>query len=222
MSKASMRAYHLIREGILAGRFQPGERLTEKELAAECGVSRTPVRDALRMLAAELYVTSVPNYGTFVTDWSLDDIQDIFELRALIEGYGARRAATRASGAQIAALEEQAAVIQAELERERGPDLDVFLTANRRFHEIVMEASSSERLATLVHHLIQPPVVAKTATRYKRSDLLRSNAHHREIIQAFRARDGDWAQSVMVAHIHAGYSAYRIAHEEAAGKTGTS
>lgn len=211
MSKASARAYQAIREAILTGRYGPGARLVEEDLAQECGVSRTPVRDALRVLASELYVTSVPNHGTFVTEWSPDDIETIFELRALLEGYGARRAAERATPAQLAKLDEQASIIDQALDRREGPDLDTFMGANRRFHAIVMEAAQSERLALMVHRLVQPPVVARTAQRYRRWDIERSNAHHHEIIEAFRARDGQWAQAVMTAHIHAGYRAYRHA-----------
>lgn len=219
MSRASSRAYQAIREGIVSGRFRPGERLTEEELAAVSGVSRTPVRDALRRLAAELFVTTVPNHGTFVTKWSDDDIQDIFELRALLEGHGARRAAARANAGQIARLEAETAVIDAELARPGGPDLDLFLAANRRFHDLVMELSGSERLAMMVHRLVQPPVIARTAARYRASELARSNAHHREIVEAFRAGDGQWAESVMTAHIHAGYRTYRLARIEE--ETGT-
>ncbi|RME62084.1 MAG: GntR family transcriptional regulator [Alphaproteobacteria bacterium] len=208
MSKASARAYQAIRDAILSGHFQPGERLTEEELASACGVSRTPVRDALRVLASELYVTSVPNHGTFVTQWSIEDIETIFELRALLEGYGARRAAARIGAPQIAELETQADIIDAALQRRGGPDRDLFIDANRRFHDIVMEAARSERLTLMVHRLVQPPVVAQTATRYRKEDIARSNAHHREIIEALRTGDGRWAESVMTAHIHAAYRAY--------------
>lgn len=208
MSKASQRAYQAIRDAILSGRYLPGARLTEEELAALSGVSRTPVRDALRLLASELYVTMVPNHGTFVTDWTLDDIVEIFELRSLLEGHGAARAALRAGPEQIAALEEQVRIIDGELAREDAPDLDRFLAANRRFHDLITEAADSARLSAMVHRLVQPPVVARTATRYRRSDLARSNAHHRELIEAFRARDPDWARAVMTAHIRAGLKSY--------------
>ena len=223
MSKASALAYQAIRHAILSGRYPPGARLVEEDLANECGVSRTPVRDALRVLASELYVTSVPNHGTFVTAWSTEDIETIFELRALLEGYGARRAAERATPAQLDALAQQAAMIDKALARRAAPNLDMFMQANRRFHDIIMEAAQSERLAMMVQRLVQPPVVAHTAQRYRRWDIERSNAHHHEIIEAMRAGDGRWAEAVMTAHIHAGYRAYRQSQpkpEDAAADTG--
>lgn len=214
MSKAAARAYDVIRDKILSGAFAPGTRLTEEELAAEIGVSRTPVRDALRNLAGEFYVTMVPNHGAFVTEWSPEDIQDIFELRAMLEGYGARRAAARASDAQLARLVEDAAIIDDALAAGGTPDIDLFLQANRRFHATVMEASGSERLALMVGRLVQQPVVARTARRYRPEDLRRSNAHHRELVDAVRARDGAWAESVMQSHLHAAYRVYQRAEAE--------
>lgn len=87
MSKASQKAFTAIRGKILSGEFPPGSHLKEEELAEVCGVSRTPIRDALRALAGEDYVKIVPNHGTYVSQWSSSDIEDIFALRAMLEGY---------------------------------------------------------------------------------------------------------------------------------------
>ncbi|HAU22025.1 MAG TPA: GntR family transcriptional regulator, partial [Erythrobacter sp.] len=95
MAKASYRAYDTIRALILSGELSPGEQLSEEDLAERCGVSRTPVRDALRRLEAELLVRKNESQRSFVADWSLGDVADAFELRAMVEGYAARRAAER-------------------------------------------------------------------------------------------------------------------------------
>lgn len=215
MSKARDKAFQIIRDKILTGVFLPGERLKEEELADEIGVSRTPIRDALRSLAADYYVTNIPNHGTFVTEWSVGDIEDIFELRSMLEGYAARRAATRATPEQIAQMKTQVARIDAALQTPGAMDIDSFLDANRKLHALVTEAAGSERLSLMITRLVEQPVVARTAIQYRESDLIRSNNHHRELVEALETGDTSWADSVMTSHIQAAYQIYRRAYLEA-------
>lgn len=214
MSKASSKAYQAIREKILSGEFAPGARLTEEELADVCEVSRTPIRDALRALAAEYYVTIIPNHGTFVSKWSREDIEDIFQLRAMLEGYAARRAARRATADQLDVLRQQCNVIDVAIRRGAGPDIDSFLAANRRFHQTIMDAAGSERLSMMISRLIQQPVVDRTARSYDEADLKRSNRHHFELLDAISAGAGEWAESVMRAHILAAFDIFRREYEK--------
>lgn len=93
----SAKVYNHIRDGILAGTFAKGDELKEKNIGDELGVSRTPVREALRQLELEGLVSIIPNKGAFVEGVSTDDIRDIYEIRALLEGLCARWAATRIS-----------------------------------------------------------------------------------------------------------------------------
>ena len=93
MSLAADRAYERVRAGILNGEFAPASRLKEEELVRLCGVSRTPVREALSRLAAEDYVIVARNQGAHVKTWSDADMTDLFDLRALLEGHAAARAA---------------------------------------------------------------------------------------------------------------------------------
>ncbi len=95
--KAAQRAYNTLRAGIIEGVHPPGARVTEQQVATSAGVSRTPVREALRRLEAEGLLRFVPHQGAFVTSWSDQDAEDIFELRAMLEGYGARLAAAKAT-----------------------------------------------------------------------------------------------------------------------------
>src|SRR5947199_10401231 len=103
---ASVAATELIREAILDGRLEPGRRLKEEELARELGISRTPVREALLMLQAEGLVVSTPNRGAMVRVHDAEDLDDLYQLRALLEGHATRRAATRISEQEIEALRE--------------------------------------------------------------------------------------------------------------------
>src|SRR3954454_9399652 len=103
---ASVAATELIRDAIIEGRLEPGRRLKEEELARELGISRTPVREALLVLQAEDLVVATPNRGATVRIHDAKDLDDLYELRSLLEGHAARRAAERATPEQIELLRE--------------------------------------------------------------------------------------------------------------------
>jgi DNA-binding GntR family transcriptional regulator len=211
MSKASERAYSQIRAMILSGALPAGTQLGEEALATRCGVSRTPVRDALRRLEGELLVNRSDTQRTFVADWSLDDVADAFELRAMLEGHAARRAAERMGDAVIHRLRTTNQAIGAAV-RADPPDVEGFIDGNRAFHAIILEAAASPRLAALLGTLIEQPVVRRTAQHYGREALLRSFGEHDELLAAFARRDGAWAEAVMAGHIRRAYHAYADAH----------
>lgn len=211
MSKASERAYGQIRALILSGALPAGAQLAEEALAERCGVSRTPVRDALRRLEGELLVKRSGTQRTFVADWSLDDVADAFELRAMIEGHAARRAAERMSDVLLQRLRETNRAIGAAV-RADPPDVAGFLEGNRQFHATILEAAASPRLAALLGTLVEQPVVWRTAHHYGREALHRSHGEHEELLAAFARGDGAWAEAVMAGHIRRAYHAYADAH----------
>lgn len=201
MSKATEKAYSIIRENILSGDFQPGLHLKEGELVELCGVSRTPVRDALRQLATDRYVVTRRNQGVFVNEWSVDDIKDIFELRSILESLVAERAALHISEEQLNTLRTVHRTIQDMLDKNSAPKIEVFLSENKVFHQVLIDAAQSRTLADTLAQIVQPPLIAQTARQYGSRELQQSNDHHRDIILALEARDGAWAASVMKTHI---------------------
>lgn len=201
MSKATEKAYSLIRENILSGNFAPGTHLKEGDLVDLCGVSRTPVRDALRQLATDRYVVTRRNQGVFVNKWTVDDIKDIFELRAILEPMVAERAAMHITDPQVRELDDIQKSIQSMLDKNNVLNVEFFLEQNKKFHEILMDAASSRALADSLSQIVQPPLIAQTARQYSRQELQNSNDHHRDIVAALDARDGTWAASVMKIHI---------------------
>ena len=209
-ASAADRAYAEIRGLILAGDASPGTPLREEALADIVGVSRTPVRDALRRLEVELYAVRTPGGRLVVADWDSDDVAEIFALRAMLEGHAAARAARRATPAQLAELRHCNAAIEAAVAIEQ-PDVARFLAENRRFHDIILSASASARLSTMLAGLVEQPIVRRTATRYDRADLARSAHEHSQLIQAFAAHDEDWARAVMTAHIRRALHAFQDA-----------
>jgi DNA-binding GntR family transcriptional regulator len=203
MEKAPVisKAYAAIRADIIAGRHRPGAHLREEQLAEAIGVSRTPVREALRRLAAEGLINFLPNQGAFVNSWSAEDLRKIFDLRALLESTAAGQAAPRMTEPDLHRLRELAAGMVRLAER-RGPGfLDKIGALNREFHAIIMKAADNERLAGSVVRTIEFPIVHRTFEAYRPADLRRSLNHHNELIDAFEARDGEWASAVMRAHV---------------------
>jgi DNA-binding GntR family transcriptional regulator len=205
VTNAADRAYNAIRAGILDGTFRPNARLKETELVTFCGVSRTPVREALRRLAAEDFVVIHRNQGAQVKSWSDDDLDDLFSLRALLEGYAAARAATRITPqclARIAAaIQEMDAVLAGGGAQQRK--ITEFLRLNRVVHEQVWEAAGSERLITMLSRLVEQALMAHTAARFSLDRVAQSHHHHQELLGALAARDPAWAEAIMQNHIRA-------------------
>ncbi len=205
MSKASDRAYRRIREGIVGGEWAPGAPLREEELAALCGVSRTPVREALRRLEAEYLLRRTDGARSFVADWTADDVAEMFALRALLEGHAAARAALRIDADGLNALEQLNAVVGKAAET---GDAEAFLAANRGFHTKLLQAAQSPRLAAMLTALVEQPVVRRTAQHYRLQEFVQSHAEHAALIDAMRRRDAAWAESVMVGHIKRAFHAF--------------
>lgn len=207
--RAVDKAYRTVKEGIIEGRYPGGGRITEQEVAAAAGVSRTPVREALRRLQSEGLVDFTPNFGAVVTAWTENDSDEVFELRAMLEAYGARRAARQATDEQLAALRQLAeAQVKESLERKPGY-LDRISAINNRFHHGIQEAAASPRLTRALSSLIEAPLVMKTFHIYTPDDLVRSAQHHLELCNALESRDAEWAASVMRSHVHAARGALR-------------
>jgi len=208
MSKAGERAYRTIKSRILSGDFPPRAHLKEDNLTKICGVSRTPIREALRSLSADYYVEIIPNKGTFVTDWTSEDVEDIFNMRMLLEGYAAQKATRKATPEQIQELTTYCDNIERLLSQAGFIDVDAFLAENHLFHRKLWSASGSARLSALLMRLVAQPVVARTAIAYTHHDISRSNEHHKEIVEAIVAKDSTWARSVMHSHIMAAFQVY--------------
>lgn len=196
-------AYAALRDGIVSGEHPGGTRLKEEDLAGALGLSRTPVREALHRLHAEGLVTVEPRRGALVATWSAGELDEIFELRALVEGYGARRAATRVTDAQVAHLEDLCDAMEEAAARSGGPDHDRIGELNSELHREVHRAASSRYVAGLLTSLVQMPLVMRTFHRYEPEELARSMGHHRELVAALRARRPEWAEAVMHAHVEA-------------------
>lgn len=207
-------AYGLIRKQILSGEQAGGEWLRESELAASIGVSRTPVREALRRLEADGLVRHERNRGAQVQSWAFKDLENVYAIRSRLEPWGCALAAS--SGA--ADLDELKRLAN-EMDLAAGGeelDMDRLTTLNAEFHNAILVASGNDRLRSLMATLVQVPFVWRTFSHYRPEELRRSLGHHHELIDALRAQDATWAESVMRAHIHSAWTSVKRESAEGA------
>jgi len=203
---ATEQAYLTIRRAIVTGDLAEGERLTEQRLAADLGLSRTPVREAISRLILEGFVEKQQGYTTRVAQYPTDEIEQIFDIRRLLESYAARRAATYATNGQIAALRDACAEMARHTPPKSQMDYEIIAQANERFHRTVVEAARSPRLMALLSVAVDVGMVVRTYHLYSEDDLKRSLRHHVELTDAIAAGAETWAENIMSAHIMAAAS----------------
>jgi DNA-binding GntR family transcriptional regulator len=195
---ASAVAADVIRAAIVDGRLEPGTRLKEEELARELGISRTPVREALLVLQTEGLLESAPNRGATVRSYEAVDLDDLYQLRAVLEGFAARRAATRISPEDVALLAESCERFE---ELRAADDVTELVRENVRFHEIILAAAGSGRLASLVRGVVQLPLVYRSFYWYSPDQKRISEHYHRQLTSALGGRDAERAEIVMKEHV---------------------
>ena len=201
----SDQVYNAIRDMISSGEFQGGQPLREQWLAERVGVSRTPVRDALKRLATEGIVELRPNKGAQLVLLGPEEVNDVFDVRSLLEPYLAGRAATRVDEHQLQIM-QQLLVAMEGIVSEGGVQLDELASLNSEFHGLIIDAAKVRPAADALAIAMRPPLVRRTFHRYSSQQLLRSQQHHREILAALRARNSVWAESAMRSHIEAARS----------------
>lgn len=208
MAATAEKAYELLKQRIVGGSYAPGEQLKEEHLARELDISRTPVRAALKRLVDDGLATADPNRGVRVAEWNDYDIEETFELRALLEGHAAERAARR-GGEELANLLDQ---LNEQMQRaidEGGPEMPGKLQhINSRFHRAIVDACGSPRLRGMLEGLIDMPIVIRSHFISSKQDKLQSLSHHRDLAAAVRGGDPELARQVM--HLHLRVASHRF------------
>ena len=194
-------AYSALRDDILSGVLKPDDRLTEVTLADRLNMSRTPVREAVKRLLIEGFLTRAPGEGLRVTGLEPDEVQQIFQIRLKLESYGARRAAEHATAAEQAELHRLAALMTAHTPPKTNQDFDTISRANAAFHRTIMLAAKSPRLGAMMSLAINLGLVLRTYRMYDDHDMIRQSRHHHDIAEAISARDPDWAEAAMSGHV---------------------
>ncbi|QAZ41359.1 GntR family transcriptional regulator [Methylibium sp. Pch-M] len=191
-----------LRTRILSHRLAPGSWIDEKALAVEYGISRTPLREALKVLAAEGLVTMKLRRGAYVTEVSARDLTEVFHLLALLESDAAAAAASRLTPEQLAELE----TLHEQLERNLG-DRDRFFAANERFHLRLLELADNRWRVQMVADLRKVMKLNRHHSLFKQGRLEASLNEHRQLMAALRAGDAEQAQQLMRRHLANGEEA---------------
>ena len=203
-------AYARVRAAIVENRYPPGHRLVEQRIAEELGLSRTPVREALRMLEAEGLVVSERNRGAMVRPLSSTEVVDLYGLRIRLESYAVEVATERASEAELGEL---VAAADAFGDVRRSVDVDAvegvrqLHEANRRFHDGVLTSARHHRLAAMLVRTVDTPLVFQAFRTFGAAEIERSDTFHHLIAEAMCRRDANRASALMAEHIAQGRDA---------------
>lgn len=192
------RVFNKIREDILSGKYSENEELKETSIGNLLGVSRTPVREALRQLELEGLVTIIPNKGAYVNGITKKDIQDIYVIRSYLEGLCAKWACEHITKEQIDKLEEIVYLSEFHARKEHHEQI---LSLDNQFHQLIYEASNSKILhhvLTDFHHYVER---VRKITLASESRAMNSNKEHTAILEAIRQRDGERAEALAHEHI---------------------
>lgn len=193
-----------LRQRIFSHELQPGTWVDEQTIAEQYGISRTPLREALKVLASEGLVTLKPRRGCYVTEISERDLDEIFTVMALLEGQCARETATKATKAERDRLQR----LHADLERAaQANDIDGFFEANQSFHQVVQGVADNRWLSQVIEDLRKVIKLSRHHSLFSEGRLEQSLAEHRVILDALLAGDGDAAEAAMRGHIRSGRAA---------------
>lgn len=195
---ASAAAADLIRQAVVDGRVSPGQRLKEEELAQQLGISRTPIREALLVLQTEGLLEATPNRGATVRSYDAAELEEMYELRAVLEGHAARRAAARVTPEQLDELRASCDRFALLLE---GDDLPALVAENNLFHQVILDAAGSERLGGMVRQVVALPLVYKSYLWYSPAQASASLHIHLQLVTALERGDGERAELVMREHV---------------------
>ena len=186
-----------LRSAIATGRFRPGERLVERELCSLLGVGRTSVREALRQLEAEGLIITVPHRGPAVATIGVDEARDLYEVRALLEGFAGKQAATCATPGQLEALAQAVERLEAAI-AEGGTAL---IEAKTSFYRRLIESCGNVVVGQILTGLHNRVTLLRRTSMTQPGRLKKSLAEIREIYDRIAAHDPDGAEKACIVHI---------------------
>ena len=197
----SSKVFQKLRDNILTGKYAEQEELRENTIGKELGVSRTPVREALRQLELEGLVTIIPNKGAYVSGITGEDVKDIYRMRSLLEGLCARWAAERITEEQLDRLDEIILLAEFHSKRENTINAEQITELDGQFHAVLYEACGSRILKhtlTDFHKYVQN---ARKLSIFSGERARKSIREHKMILRAIRERDPDLAEQLANEHI---------------------
>ena len=190
--------FETLRSAILEGGLKPGERVMEVQLAEKLGVSRTPVREAIRKLELEGLLVMLPRKGAYVADVSIKDVLNVLEVRASLEGLAASLAAERITEEEIENLKKNAEEFE---KMSKENDRDGMILKDTEFHSVLLNASRNDKLLNIVEGLSDQVQRYRVVYFTEYTDAKNIMLEHRAIIEAISERDGEKADRLAQEHI---------------------
>ena len=187
-----------MREAIVNGTLKPGERLMEIQLAEELGVSRTPVREAIRKLELEGFVVMIPRRGTYVAGLSIKDINEVFEIRTALDVLAAGLAAERITEEELEQMERLMVEIGEHIDK---GDMGAIITLDSEFHDILYKASRNDRLVGIINNLREQFTRFRSISIAYPGRLKNTLEEHRQLVEAIAQRNSDVAQQLAREHM---------------------
>ena len=187
-----------LREMIMTGELKEGDRINENELCVSMGISKTPLREALRFLSGEGLISLVPNRGSFVTKPTIEEIKEMFEVMSVLEGVCARAATVKMSPAEFAAIQQLHEKLEREFERR---DQKKYIHINNHYHAYIQELAGNRTLNQIVNGLRKKILMYRFQSLNLSGRFDDSIKEHRELLNAFRDRNARKAEKIMKLHL---------------------
>lgn len=190
----------VVRERILKGEYEIGEKIKENQIASELKVSRTPIREAFKLLENEGLIDYIPNRGCFAKGFTKQDVDDIYAVREALEELAVRWAVARITESELTALEEQVDLMEFYTKKK---DKKRVLELNTSFHEVIYASARSRFLAQVLRSYKEYIEKTRKSIFYEQSYLEGILSEHRAIFEAIRDRDEERAVEAISKHLEA-------------------
>jgi DNA-binding GntR family transcriptional regulator len=187
-----------LREMIMTGELKEGDKIRENELCSSMGISKTPLREALRVLSAEGLIKLVPNRGSYVSKPTFESIKEMFDVMSVLEGVCARTAAEKMSDKQFEFLVKLHRKLEEKFEQRNQ---EAYIRYNNRYHSFVQELAGNRALNQIVNGLRQRILLYRFQSLNLEGRFEDSIREHRELLEAFRERDTEKAETLMKNHL---------------------
>jgi len=187
-----------LREMIMTGELKEGDKISENELCVAMEISKTPLREALRVLSVEGLISLVPNRGSFVTKPTIDEIKEMFEVMSVLEGVCARAAAHKMTAQEFSRLEKLHAALEEKFECR---DQKEYIRINNHYHSFIQELAGNRTLNQIVNGLRKKILLYRFQSLNLSGRFEDSIQEHRQLLATFRERDGRKAEKIMKKHL---------------------
>ncbi len=187
-----------VRESIIVGKLKPGEKISEAKLADELHISRTPIREAIRMLESEGFVSIIPRRGTIVSELSLEDVYEYFQVKACLEGFAAEGVAATVGERELNKLRR---LNEEEMKAINNGDFVQYLKIHEEFHQAFLQRAKNRKLLDLIQHMGYHIRRLERIFNEHPEIFVVCSKTHKDLIAAFEARDGQKAREIVERNI---------------------